>query len=133
MIGIKEKLGGKILKNKPHHFSEIFQKNSLIISPQSTQCSQSSAVPAIAYEPAPPSRRGTRMTRIGRIFTDLRASVSSVASIFYRIPSAFICVHLRLIFVSLSDRTRKIQFKLSHIIIKNGSVPVPSGILRGRK
>jgi hypothetical protein len=50
----------------------------------------------------------------------------------YRIPSASICVHLRLIFVSLSDRTRKIQFILSHIIIKSGSVSVPSGILRGR-
>jgi len=93
---------------------------------------QSLAIPATTYEPAPPSQRGTRMPRIGRIFTDLCASVSSVASVLYRIPSAFICVHLRLIFVSLSDRTRKIQFILSHIIIKSGSVSVQSGILRGR-
>jgi hypothetical protein len=38
----------------------------------------------------------------------------------YRIPSAFICVHLRLIFVSLSDRTRKIQFKLS---LQSSTIP----------
>jgi len=41
-----------------------------------------------------------------------RASASSVQSVFHRIPSAIICVHLRLIFVSLSDRIREIQFKL---------------------
>ncbi len=79
-------------------FSEIYQRNSLIISPQSTQRSQSLAIPANAYEPAPPSRRGTRMTRIARIFADQCASVSSAQSAFYRNPSAFICVHLRLIF-----------------------------------
>jgi hypothetical protein len=90
-------------------FSEVYQGNSPIKSPQR---SQSSEIPVTAYEPAPPSRRGTRMTDIKRIFTYLRASASSLASILYRIPSAFICVHLRLIFVSLSDRTRKIQFKL---------------------
>jgi hypothetical protein len=78
-------------------FSEFYQRNSLIISPQS---SQSLAIPATAYEPTPLSRRGTRMTQIARIFTDQRASAVSV---FYRIPSAFICVHLRLLFVSLSD------------------------------
>ena len=77
--------------------NSIFAGNNLIKSPQSTQRSQSLAIPATAYEPAPPSQRGTRMMRI---FTDLHASVSSVASILYRIPSAFICVHLRLIFVS---------------------------------
>jgi hypothetical protein len=41
-----------------------------IKSPQSTQRSQSSTIPATAYEPAPPTRRRTRMTQIGRIFTD---------------------------------------------------------------
>ncbi len=43
----------------------------------------------------------TRITRIGRIFTDPCASVSSAQSVFNRNPSgasAFICVHLRLIF-----------------------------------
>jgi len=39
-------------------------------------------------------------------------SASSALSVFYRRLSAFICVHLRLIFVSLSDRTRKIKFEL---------------------
>jgi hypothetical protein len=39
-------------------------------------------------------------------------SASSAQSVFHRIPSAFICVHLRLIFVSLSDRTQKIKFEL---------------------
>ncbi|MFA4935310.1 MAG: DUF1016 N-terminal domain-containing protein [Candidatus Methanoperedens sp.] len=90
-----------------------FRENNLIISPQSMQRSQSSAIPLTAYETAPPSRQGTRMTRIGRIFTDLRVSASSALSAFHSTPSAFICVHLRLIFVSLSDRLRKIQFKLS--------------------
>jgi hypothetical protein len=102
----------------------IFAMLSDDFSPQSTQRSQSYAIPATASEPAPPSRRGTRMTRIGRIFTDSRASVSSVASVasvFYRNPSAFICVHLRLIFVSLSDRTRKIQYKLS---LQSSTIPV---------
>ncbi len=59
------------------------------------------------------------MTRIARIFTDLCASAQSV---FYRNPSAFICVYLRLIFVSLSDKIQKIQFKLFPIINENGSV-----------
>jgi hypothetical protein len=36
------------------------------------------------------SRFSTRMTRIARIFTDMRASASSVASMFYRNTSAFI-------------------------------------------
>jgi len=58
---------------------------------------------------------------------------SSVQSVFYRIPSAFIRVHLRLISVSLSDRTRKIQFELFPIINDNGFVPVLSGILRSWK
>jgi hypothetical protein len=56
---------------------------------------------------SPSSRFRTRMTRIARIFTDPCVSVSSAQSVFYFNPSAFICVHLRLIFVSLSDRTHK--------------------------
>jgi hypothetical protein len=97
-----------MMKNQEMQEDEIFAPKS----PQSTQRSQSSAIPATAYEQAPPSQRGTRMTQIRRIFTDMRAAVSSVASVFNRNPSAFICVHLRLIFVSLSDRTQKIQFEL---------------------
>lgn len=79
-------------------FSEVYQGDSLIKSLQSTQRAQSSAIPATAYETAPPSRRGTQMTRIGRIFTDSCASASSAQSAFHRHLSAFICVHPRLIF-----------------------------------
>jgi hypothetical protein len=61
------------------------------------------------------------MTHIKWIFTYLHASASSVASILYHNPSAFICVHLRLIFVSLSDRTRKIQFRL---FTQSSNIPV---------
>ncbi len=46
--------------------------------------------------------------------------------------SALICVNLRIIFVSLSDRTQDIQFKLFLIIYENNLVPVPSGILMGK-
>ncbi len=42
--------------------------------------------------------------------------------------SAFICVHLRLISVSLSDRTRDIQFELFRSRVENDSVM--DGILR---
>jgi hypothetical protein len=89
----------------------IRRENNQIKSLQSKR-PQNSTIPATAYEQAPPSRRGTRMTQIGRIFTDPCASVSTIASILYRNPSAFIRVHLRLIFVSLREITRKIQFKL---------------------
>jgi len=78
-----------------------------IKSPQRTQSSAFTT-----NEEAVPSRLRTRMTRIARIFTDPCASASSAQSVFHRIPSAFICVHLRLIFVSLSDRIQKNQFKL---------------------
>jgi hypothetical protein len=64
------------------------------------------------HETAQPSRRGTWMTAIVRIFTDPRASASSAQSVFYRRFYAFICGHLRLNCVSLSDRTRKIKFEL---------------------
>ncbi len=66
------------------HLSEVYQGNGLIKSPQSTQRSQSFAIPATTYETAPPSRRGTRMKRIARIFTDPCVSASSVKSAFYR-------------------------------------------------
>ena len=115
------------------HLSEVYQGNSLLKSPQSTQRSQSLAIHATAYESAPPTQRGTRMTQIVKIFTDLRESASSVTSIFYTNPSAFICVHLRLIFVSLSDIIQKIQIKLFPIINENGFVPVTNGILRRGK
>ncbi len=83
-----------MMKNLDMQEDEIFALKPL----QSMQRSQSSAIPATAYETAPPSQRGTRMTQIGRIFTDPCASVSSAQSVFYRHSSAFICVHLRLIF-----------------------------------
>jgi hypothetical protein len=54
-----------------------------------------SVIPATRNEKAPLSRPGTRMTWFGLIFTGPRVSTQSV---FYRIPSAFICVHPRLIF-----------------------------------
>jgi hypothetical protein len=88
--------------------------SSLIESPQSTQRAQSIAIPVSTYEKAASSRFRTRMTRIARIFTDThnpRVSASSAQSVFH-FPSAFICVHLRLIFVSLSDITLIIQNKL---------------------
>jgi len=89
--------------------SEVYPENDIIISPQSMQKAQSSAIPVTTYEKATVSRFRTRMTRIARIFTDPCASVSSVLSVFYCHTSAFICVYLRLIFVSLSDRAKKIK------------------------
>jgi hypothetical protein len=100
-------------------FSEFYPANGLMKSPQSTQ---SFAIPANKHEIAQPSRRGTWMTQIARIFTDQHASASSALSVFYCIPSAFICVHLRLIFVSLSDRIKEIQLKLFPIINENAFV-----------
>jgi hypothetical protein len=94
--------------------------------PQSTQ---SSAIPVTTYEKAAPLRLRTRMTRIARIFTDPCVSASSAQSVFYRNPSAFICVHLRLIFVSLSDRIQNIQFELFRSRVENDSVK--DGIWRG--
>ncbi len=125
------------------------------------QMAQSTAIPVTMYEKAAASRFRTRMTRIARIFTDPFVSASSVQSVFHR-SSAFITAetlrvldsahtyalrgirghalqrrnsgrfHLRLIFVSLSDRIQEIQLKLFPIINENGFVPVPSGILRRR-
>ena len=80
-----------------------------IKSPQKTQ---SSAIPVNMDEKSATSRLRTRMMWIARIFTYPRVSASSAQSALYFIPSAFICVHLRLIFVSLSDRIRKIRFEL---------------------
>jgi hypothetical protein len=75
-------------------------------SPQRAQRTQSSAIPVTMYEKAAASRLRTRMTRIARIFTDPCASASSAQSVFHRL-SAFICVHLRLIF--LIDTSRLIN------------------------
>ncbi len=86
------------------------------LSQQRAQRTQSSAIPVTTYEKAAASRFRTRMTQIARIFADLCVSVSSAQSVFYYIPSSFICVHLRLIFVSLSDRIQEIQLKLFPII-----------------
>jgi len=51
----------------------------------------------------------TLMTQIRRIFTDNSNPRVSAQSAFYCPPSAFICIHLRLIFVSLNYRIREIQ------------------------
>jgi len=99
---------------------------------------QSSVIIPIMHKQVHLPRRGTRMTRINRnlslrgighalhalllnitrIFTDPCASASSVQSVFYCTPSAFICVHLRLIYVSLSDIIQEIQIKLFPTIYK---------------
>ncbi|NJD52824.1 MAG: hypothetical protein FIB07_08165 [Candidatus Methanoperedens sp.] len=63
-------------------------------SPQRTQRTQRSVIMAASYGKVKQLR--TRMTRIGRIVTDICVSVSSAQSVFYRNSSAFICVHLRL-------------------------------------
>jgi hypothetical protein len=60
-------------------------------------------------------------------------SASSAQSVFHRIPSAFICVHLRLIFVSLNDRIQEIHFELFQKINENGFMPVQRRILRRGK
>jgi len=69
------------------------------------------------------------LTWIEQIFTNNFNPCASAQSVFHRIPSAFICVHLRLIFVSLSDRIREIQNILFLIINENDYVPSPNGIL----
>jgi hypothetical protein len=57
-------------------------------------------------------------------------SASSAQSVFYRRLSAFICVHLRLISVSMSDRTRKIQFVLFSKINEKGLTESPQSMQR---
>jgi hypothetical protein len=76
------------------YFSEVYQGNSLIKSPQRTQ---SSDIPVTNYEKTTLSRLRTRMKRIARIFTDPRVSASSAQSVFYSPPPGLICVHPRLI------------------------------------
>jgi len=83
-----------------YHKSQIKSQQST----QSTQRALRSAISVTTYEKAALSRLRTRMTRIARIITDPCASASSAQSVFYYIPSLF-CVHPRLIFVSLSDKT----------------------------
>ena len=71
-----------------------------------------------SFEKALTKRIRTRMTRIGRIFTDILnpcVSVSSVLSVFLHTKmieriSAFICVHLRLI--SLTETSRIINVEV---------------------
>jgi hypothetical protein len=58
---------------------------------------------------------------------------SSALSVFYRNPSAFICVHLRLIFVSLRDRARKIQFELFPIINDDLNIQHLSEVYQGNE
>ena len=70
-------------------FSNVYSVDKLIIS------LQRAAIPTTTYEMGLPSRQGTRMKQIGRIYTDPCASAQSV---FHRHSSAFICVHPRLIF-----------------------------------
>jgi len=77
----------------------IFSGKYFNNSPQRTE---TTVIPATCHEKVHQSKLGTRMTRIGRIFTDQRASASSAQSVFYSIDqinhlSAFICVYLRLI------------------------------------
>jgi hypothetical protein len=77
---------------------------NLINSPQRAQSSQRLILP-FGFERGKilQPRNGTRMTRIGRIFTDLCVSVSSAQSVFYCSHSrvnphpAFISVHSLLI------------------------------------
>gem|GEM_PF-4763785 len=86
-------------------FSKIFliQKNPIRNKNINKKC-KNMEKELILNETSPSSRI---RTRIARIFTDPCASPSSAQSVFHRIPSAFICVYLRLIFVSLSDRIQK--------------------------
>jgi hypothetical protein len=75
--------------------SNVYSEDELVISPQRMQ---RSAIPArLSGKPSVPRRR-TRMTHIGRIFTDPRASASSVQSVFHHNPSAYFHVHPQLIF-----------------------------------
>jgi len=76
--------GLKMMKNLDMAEDEVFDPGR----------AHNSVIPATRNEKAPLSRPGTRMTRFGLIFTGPHASTQSV---FHRIPSAFICVHLRLI------------------------------------
>jgi hypothetical protein len=83
---------------------------------QRTQRTQSAVtILSIRYEKALLQRIRTRMTLIGRIFTDIFnpcVSVSSVQSVFHpnkivKHVSAFICVHLR--FICLNDTLKLIN------------------------
>ena len=89
------------------------------LSPQRAQRTQSLALNFVLfYAKALSQRIRTRMTRIGRIFTDILnpyLSVSSVLSVFLHTKmieriSAFICVHLRLI--SLTETSRIINVEV---------------------
>ena len=80
-------------------------------SPQRTQRAQSTGIFKIFFEKTVTLRRRTRITRIIRIFTDPRASVSSVQSVFHpknpnNHASAFIRVHLRLAESNITPQQR---------------------------
>ncbi len=73
------------------------------LSPQRAQRTQSAAATIALWYGIATQRIRTRMTQIARIFTDIIdpcESASSAQSVFHYIPSAFICVHLRLIKIS---------------------------------
>ena len=78
------------------HLSGVFSRKYCVNSPQS---SQSTAIQAILFEKMQQLRIKRRLTRLRPIFTDnKRASASSAQSMFHSNPSAFICVHPRLLF-----------------------------------
>ena len=81
------------------HLSEVFSRKYCVNSPQSSQRTLSTAIHAKLFENVQQQRIKTRITRLRQIFTDnQRASASSAQSMFHSNPSAFICVHPRLIF-----------------------------------
>ena len=83
------------------HLSGVFSRKYCVNSPQSSQRTQSTAIQAILFDKVQQLRIKTRITRLRPIFTDnQRASASSAQSMFHSNPSAFICVHPRLIFDS---------------------------------
>ena len=95
----------RFIDTNSQRISVKYCDSDLIYSPQRAQSSQRSFLPfEIESEKILQEQNGTRMTRIGRIFTDSRVSVSSAQSVFYRNHSrmknplsAFMCVDPRLI------------------------------------
>jgi len=83
--------------------TDVYLRNKVINSPQRTQRAQSTGIFKIFFEKTLTIRRRTRITRIGRIFTDPRASAQSV---FLCTPSAFIRVHLRLAESNITPQQR---------------------------
>jgi hypothetical protein len=100
---------------KPHMRNSFYEEKEPQINADErrfvTIDMQSLAIPGTTYEKAPPSRHRTRMTRIARICTDNhpRLSASSAQSVFHCIASAFICVHLRLIFLNFDTISSRME------------------------